>query len=48
MTEVNQIYSCEICGNVVKVLNSGAGQLVCCGEIMKKEEKENLSPEKAN
>ncbi|MBS7657151.1 MAG: desulfoferrodoxin FeS4 iron-binding domain-containing protein [Candidatus Bathyarchaeia archaeon] len=35
MTEVGQIYLCEICGNKVKVLQSGAGTLVCCGKPMK-------------
>jgi superoxide reductase len=34
MTEVGEIYVCEICGNKVKVLESGAGTLVCCGEDM--------------
>ena len=35
MTEKLQVYKCEICGNVVEVLHSGAGQLVCCGQPMK-------------
>jgi superoxide reductase len=34
MTEVNQVYKCEICGNIVEVLHTGAGQLVCCGQDM--------------
>ncbi|MCB2172602.1 desulfoferrodoxin FeS4 iron-binding domain-containing protein [archaeon] len=38
MTEVSEVYLCEICGNKVKVLESGPGQLVCCGEPMKKVE----------
>jgi len=29
------IYKCEICGNIVEVLHSGDGDLVCCGEDMK-------------
>jgi desulfoferrodoxin-like iron-binding protein len=36
MTNVKEIYLCEICGNKVQVLESGAGQLVCCGQPMKK------------
>ena len=42
MTEKGQVYKCEICGNVVEVLEQGAGQLVCCGQPMKliKEEKQ--------
>ena len=35
MTQLNQIYKCEICGNMVEVLHTGAGELVCCGEPMK-------------
>ena len=34
MTEVNQIYKCEICGNITEVLHTGAGQLICCGQEM--------------
>ena len=35
MTEKLQIYKCEICGNIVEVLHTGGGQLVCCGQPMK-------------
>ena len=35
MTKVSGIYKCEHCGNIVEVLHSGAGALVCCGEEMK-------------
>lgn len=35
MTDVNEVYKCNICGNIVEVLHSGAGELVCCGEAMK-------------
>ncbi|MEJ2280656.1 MAG: desulfoferrodoxin FeS4 iron-binding domain-containing protein [Candidatus Bathyarchaeota archaeon] len=34
MTEEGQIYLCEICGNKVEILESGAGTLVCCGQDM--------------
>lgn len=34
MTENFQIYKCNICGNIVEVLHTGAGQLVCCGQEM--------------
>jgi len=34
MTVKNEIYKCNICGNVVKVMEPGVGQLVCCGEAM--------------
>jgi desulfoferrodoxin-like iron-binding protein len=35
MTKEKEIYRCEICGNVVEVLEAGGGQLVCCGKPMK-------------
>lgn len=34
MTQLNQIYKCNICGNIVQVLHEGEGQLVCCGQPM--------------
>jgi superoxide reductase len=34
MTEVGEKYYCETCGNVVVVMENGAGELVCCGAPM--------------
>ena len=34
MTELKQIYRCNICGNIVTVLHAGVGELVCCGQPM--------------
>jgi len=34
MTNVNQIYKCIICGNVVSVIEEGKGILVCCEQDM--------------
>ena len=34
MTKEGEIYKCEICGNVVSVVKSGGGVLVCCGQDM--------------
>ena len=34
-TERLQIYKCEVCGNIVELLHTGAGDLVCCGQTMK-------------
>lgn len=31
----NEIYKCEVCGNIIEVLHGGGGQLVCCGQPMK-------------
>lgn len=34
MTKNNQIYKCNICGNIVNVLHQAGGELVCCGKPM--------------
>jgi len=34
MTELKQVYRCNVCGNIVEVLHAGVGQLVCCGQPM--------------
>jgi len=34
MTQRNQIYRCRVCGNMIEVLHSGAGELVCCNQPM--------------
>lgn len=34
MTEMSQVYKCNICGNIVEVLHTGKGILVCCGKPM--------------
>jgi len=34
MTQINQTYKCSVCGNIVKVIEAGAGELVCCSQPM--------------
>ena len=34
MLEKLQVYKCDICGNMVEVLNVGGGTLTCCGKPM--------------
>lgn len=34
MTELNQVYKCNVCGNMVEVVHAGDGELVCCGQPM--------------
>jgi len=34
MTELMQVYKCDVCGNMVEVVNTGAGALVCCNQPM--------------
>ncbi|MBP7086878.1 MAG: desulfoferrodoxin FeS4 iron-binding domain-containing protein, partial [Methanomassiliicoccales archaeon] len=36
MTNVGEVYECEVCGNKVKVVEAGGGTLVCCGQDMNK------------
>ena len=45
MTELNEIYKCEACGNVVSIVAKGIGNLVCCGELMKKLEEKTAAEE---
>lgn len=47
MTEILEMYKCEICGNLVEVVLAGEGELVCCGEPMKKLEVQTKSQEMA-
>ncbi|RLF37658.1 MAG: desulfoferrodoxin [Thermoplasmata archaeon] len=48
MTKMREIYKCGICGNIVEVLHTGIGTLVCCGQPMKlmEEKTEDSSVEK--
>lgn len=34
MTKINEIYKCNICGNIVEVIHTGEGELVCCSQPM--------------
>lgn len=34
MVELNQLYKCSVCGNIVEVTHVGGGNLVCCGKAM--------------
>jgi len=34
MTELKQVYKCNVCGNIVEMLHTGQGELVCCGQPM--------------
>jgi len=48
VTEIRQVYRCNVCGNIVEVLHAGVGQLVCCGQPMEllKEKTEDIGLEK--
>jgi desulfoferrodoxin-like iron-binding protein len=34
MTEVGEKYRCNVCGNVVEIINAGGGTLMCCSKEM--------------
>lgn len=36
MTQLNEVYRCEVCGNIVEVVHAGIGELVCCSQPMKR------------
>ena len=48
MTERLQVYKCDVCGNIVELLQSGAGELVCCNQPMtlQQEKTEDATTEK--
>jgi len=33
-TEKLQVYKCNVCGNMVEMIHSGVGKLVCCNQPM--------------
>lgn len=48
MTNKQEVYRCNICGNMVEVLHIGTGKLVCCENPMEpiKERESGVGPEK--
>ena len=38
MTEVRQIYKCNVCGNIVEILHEGVGSIICCNQPMQLQE----------
>ena len=36
MVELNNIYRCNVCGNIIQVVHPGAEALVCCNQPMEK------------
>ena len=46
MTKLNQVYKCDVCGNIVEVLHTGDGDLVCCGQNMVLQEENTVDAAK--
>jgi len=34
MTKLNEVYKCNVCGNITEVMHPSGGQLSCCGQPM--------------
>lgn len=34
MTKLKEVYKCSVCSNIVEMIHSGVGELVCCGKPM--------------
>ncbi|MDD4353727.1 MAG: desulfoferrodoxin, partial [Candidatus Nanoarchaeia archaeon] len=34
MTRLNEVYKCNVCGNIVELVHASTGTLVCCGQSM--------------
>ena len=34
MPKLNEVYKCEVCGNIVEVLHAGPAALTCCNQKM--------------
>jgi superoxide reductase len=34
MTKLFEVYKCEVCGNMTKVVHASGGTMVCCGKPM--------------
>lgn len=45
MTNLNEIYKCNVCGNIVEVLHTGVGTLTCCSQPMNLLEEKTTDPE---
>jgi len=47
MAELNKSYKCNVCGNIVKVIEAGIGELACCGQPMAivEEQAAGITPE---
>lgn len=34
MPNLNEVYKCQLCGNMIEVLHGGGAAIVCCGQDM--------------
>ena len=45
-TKKQQVFKCELCGNIVEAIHEGGGTLGCCGENMKAFEENSVDAAK--
>lgn len=45
MTKLNEIYKCNVCGNMVEMVHASTGTLVCCGQQMELLKEKTLKDE---
>ena len=41
MTKQFEVYKCEVCGNMTKVVHASGGTMVCCGKPMTLQQEKN-------
>jgi len=46
MTQVRQIWKCNVCGNIIEILHKGADSLVCCEQPMVLQEENTVDASK--
>ncbi len=48
MVKMFEVYKCEVCGNIIKVVHASEGTLVCCGKpmILQQEKTADVGKEK--
>lgn len=34
MPQLNEVYKCELCGNIIEIMHAGPGALTCCNQKM--------------
>jgi superoxide reductase len=45
MTKLNEVYKCNVCGNIVEMVHASTGTLVCCGQPMELLKEKTLKDE---
>lgn len=46
MTKLFEVYKCDTCGNITKVVHASGGSLVCCGKPMVLQQEKTSDPGK--